>query len=256
MRLSAVLSVFILFFAGAGNALADTVNIYAAASTSEALDDILAAYDPGPGGQVAAAYAASSILARQIQAGAPADIFLSANEAWMDDLETRQRLAAGTRVDLLTNQLVLVAPRLLSFAFSFDSGASLADALGEGRLAMADPSGVPAGIYGREGLISLGQWERLEGKTVYGDSVRMALTWAARAEVAAAIVYSSDAYSTSSVTEVASFPADSHTPIRYPLAMIEGQQERPEVMAFYAYLRGARAAAIFATYGFEMATED
>lgn len=256
MRLSFVLSVLIAVLGSAGTALADTVNIYAAASTSEALNDILAAYDPDPGSEVIAIYAASSMLARQIEAGAPADIFLSANQAWMDELEARGRVGVGTRVDLLTNRLVLVAPRLLPFEYAFADGASLADALGDGRLAMADPGGVPAGIYGREALNHFEQWDGLEGKLVFGDSVRAALSWVARAEVNAAIVYSSDAYSTFSVAVVDTFPEESHAPIRYPLAIIEGRQMRPEVMAFYAYLRGPRAAAIFSAYGFDLDTDE
>lgn len=256
MRTIFVSFVFVLFLGAWQNALADSVNIYAAASTSEALDDILAAYDPAPGDEIAAIYASSSTLARQIEAGAPADIFLSANEAWMDELETNQRIAAGTRVDLLTNNLVLVAPRMLPFEYAIDGGTSLAGALGDGRLAIGDPNGVPAGIYAREALTSLREWSALQDNLVYGDSVRAALTWAARAEVSAAIVYESDAFSTLSVSSVATFPASSHTPIRYPLAIIEGSEERAAVLAFHSYLHGPRARAIFEAYGFGIAEEN
>ena len=133
-------------------ARADSVNIYAAASTAEALDEILALYGADTGREVTAVYAASSTLARQITAGAPADLFLSANVAWMDDLETRELIAPGSRENLLSNRLALVAPRMLPLGWTPGSGQSLAEAIGDGRLAMGDPSGVPAGIYAREAL--------------------------------------------------------------------------------------------------------
>jgi molybdate transport system substrate-binding protein len=256
MRLSIVLSVVCLFLGLAQSASADDVNIYAAASTADAIDDILAAYRPPAGSEVVATYAASSTLARQIDAGAPADLYLSANETWMDDLQTRQRLAAGSRVNLLTNELVLVAPRMLPLTYEPSAGPTLAETLDGGRLAIGDPDGVPAGIYAREALTALGEWDAVQDDLVYGDSVRAALTWAARAEVRAAIVYASDTYSTISVVRVATFPEGTHTPIRYPLAMVSGSEERPEVLAFYEYLRGAQAREIFEAYGFGSADED
>jgi len=256
MRLSVVLSVVVLFLGLVQIARADTVNIYAAASTSDAIDDILAAYRAPSGSQVIATYAASSTLARQIDAGAPADIYLSANELWMDDLETRERIAAGSRISLLTNELVLVAPRMLPLAYEIEGEVSLSEMLGDRRLAMGDPEAVPAGIYGREALTNLGEWDALEGKLVFGESVRTALNWAARAEVGAAIVYRSDTYSTQSISRVLTFPSSSHAPIRYPLAMVEGRDENPEVLAFYAFLQGPQAREIFAAYGFGLVRDE
>lgn len=253
MRLSIVLSVIAILAGLAPVARADNVNIYAAASTADALNDILAAYDAPAGTEVIATYAASSTLARQIAGGAPAQIYLSANQAWMDDLEERELLAPGTRIDLLSNRLVLVRPRMLPLDFEFGGNTTLADALGDRRLAMGDPGGVPAGIYGQEALVSLGEWNGLQDNLVFGDTVRAAVTWAAWAEVGAAIVYESDTYSTQSIARVLTFPENTHTPIRYPLAMVGGSEERPEVMAFYAFLRGPQAAAIFEAYGFGLA---
>jgi len=255
MRLSIVLSVIGLSLGLAGQSLADTVNIFAAASTSDAIEEIIDAYTPPIGTSVGGIYAASSTLAQQIEAGAPADIYLSANEAWMDDLASRERIAAGTRVDLLTNDLVLVAPRMLPLDYTPGGEVSLAGVLDEGLLAIGDPDTVPAGIYAREALTNLGEWDALSDNLIPGDSVRTALTWAARAEVRAAIVYGSDTYSTMSVSRVATFPADSHSPIVYPMGMIAGSEDRPAVLAFYEFLRGPEAADIFEAYGFGLADE-
>lgn len=249
MRFSFFFGVFTLFLGLAGNALADNVNIYAAASTSEALDEIIATYQPNPGDQVVAIYGGSSTLARQIQSGAPADIFLSANRAWMDHLVATDLIDVASRFDGLSNELVLVAPRMVPFEYSFQSGASLGEALGDGRLAMGDVGGVPAGIYGRQGLEHFGQWDDVEDRLVFGDSVRAALTWAARAEVAAAIVYETDAQATFSVVIVDRFPPEAHDPIRYPFALVAGH-DSPAGLAFYAYLTGPEAAEIFRAYGF------
>lgn len=251
MRLSIVLSVLLLL--GSGIARADTVNIYAAASTADALNDILEVYEETARDNVVATFAASSTLARQIEAGAPADIFLSANVAWMDDLASRQRLAAASRVDLLSNRLVLVTPRMLPISYDGSSGASLSEALGNRHLALGDPDGVPAGLYAREALTALGEWDANQDNMVFGDSVRAALTWAARAEVGAAVVYASDTFATQSVRRLMTFDEATHTPIRYPLAIIDGSEGRPEVLALYEFLQGPEAAAVFEDYGFGLA---
>ncbi len=249
MQFLAVFSVFILFLTTPGIAIADSVNIYAAASTSEALDEVIANYRPNPGDEVVVIYGGSSTLARQIQSGAPADIFLSANELWMDHLQSEDLIDAASRQNRLSNTLVLIAPRMTPMEYSLQSGEPLAEALGEGRLAMGDVGGVPAGIYGQQGLEHFGQWEGVQDKLVFGDSVRAALTWAARAEVSAAIVYETDALSTFSVVIVDHFPANSHDPIHYPSAIM-ADRDRPAVQAFYAYLVGPEAAEIFRAYGF------
>jgi len=144
---------------------------------------------------------------------------------------------------------------MLPLAYTVGGEQTLSDVFGDGRLAMGDPDGVPAGMYARETLTHLGEWEALEDRLVYGDSVRAALTWAAQAEVRAAIVYLSDTYSTQSVVRVATFPAESHSPIVYPIAIVAGSEERPSVLAFYEYLRGPEARDIFAAYGFGRAED-
>lgn len=244
-----VLILFVLVLVNLPVAHADTVQVYAAASTSDALNDVIASYRGNEGDEIVAVYGGSSTLARQIQMGAPADIYISANQAWMDHLAAEDAIDLATRFDGLTNQLVLVAPRMTAFEFSFESGASLGEALGTGRLAMADANGVPAGIYGREALEHFGQWQSVEDKVVYGDSVRAALAWVARAEVPAGIVYETDAAASFSVVVVDRFPADSHASIVYPFAILN-DQDRPAVLAFYAYLTGPEAAAIFRMHGF------
>ena len=233
----------------AGSALADTVQVYAAASTSDALNEVITSYRANEGDNVVAVYGGSSTIARQIMHGAPADIYISANEAWVDQLAADELIDFASRVDALSNELVLIAPRMAPLDFSFESGASLADALGEGRLAMADANGVPAGIYGQQALSHLSQWDGVEGKVVYGDSVRAALAWVARAEATAGIVYATDADAAFSVVVVDRIPQSSHEAITYPFAMM-ADHDRPAVMAFYAYLTGPDAAAIFRMHGF------
>jgi len=256
MRLSFVLSVFALLAALSAPTRADTINIYAAASTADALNDILAAYQPAPGNDVKAIYAASSTLARQIQAGADADLYLSANGAWMDELQDGDLIASATRIDLLSNRLVLVTPRMLPIEFAPDTGTTLGAALGDRRLAIANPSGVPAGIYARETLTARGEWDALQDNIVIGDTVRSALTWAAWAEVGAAIVYESDTYATQSVRRIMTYPEDSHSPIRYPLGIIAGSEDDPEALSFYEFLRGPEASEIFRAYGFGVIDQD
>ncbi len=256
MKLFAYSFVVVLVLGLSGTANADSVNIYAAASTSDAVEALIIAYGANDDDQVVPIFAGTSILARQIDQGAPADIFLSANEAWMDHLEARGQTAPGTRANLLTNRLVLVTPRLAAMDYDFASAAGLSAALGEQRLALADPGGVPAGIYAQQALSARGEWDSIEDQLVFGDSVRVALTWVARAEVRAAVVYRSDALTTMSVAVLGTYPEDSHPPIRYPVAIISGSERRPEVLAFYAFLRGPQARLIFEDYGFGVVDQD
>ena len=245
----------ILFSMVISSAFADTVQVYAAASTSDALADVIASYRANEGDQIVAIYGGSSTIARQIQSGAPADIYISANEAWMDYLAAEDAIDIASRHNGLTNQLVLVAPRMTGLEYSLTGDVSLADALGEGRLAMADATGVPAGIYGREALEHFDQWEGVQDKVVYGDSVRAALAWVARAEVPLGVVYETDAIAAFSVVIVDRFPAESHASIVYPFAILE-DRDRPAVLAFYAYLTGPEAAAIFRMHGFGSTDQD
>ncbi len=239
-----------LLVLGAGPARADRpVTIFAAASTMEAVNAVARAYEASGRGAVRPVFAASSTLALQIAHGAPADLFLSANTAWMDDLEQRGVLEPRTRIDLLGNALVLIAPRESPLDLEIAPGFALAAALSERRLAMGDPAHVPAGIYAKAALERLGVWSRVAGRVAFLGDVRAALILVDRGEAAAGIVYASDTRVAPRVRVVGTFPADSHPPIVYPLAVVAGRRG-PAVMALYAYLRGPEARALFRARGF------
>lgn len=247
-RLAGLATVF-LVLGGSPVRAAQPVTIFAAASTMEALDAVARAYEAGGRGAVRLVFAASSTLALQIARGAPADLFLSANTAWMDDLERRGAIEPRTRIDLLGNTLVLIVPRDSPLDLEIAPGFALAAALSERRLAMGDPAHVPAGIYAKAALERLGVWSRVAGRVAFLGNVRAALTLVDRGEVAAGIVYASDARVAPRVRVVGAFPANSHPPIVFPLAVVAGRRD-PEVMALYAYLRGPEARALFQARGF------
>ena len=173
--------------------MAQEVLVFAAASLQDAFDAVIEEYQAQGGGEVSASYASSSTLARQIEQGAPADVFISANPEWMDYLEERGLLRAGSRTDLLGNGLVLVAPPESETTVEIAPGFDLAGALDGGRLAMGDPDHVPAGIYGRAALESLGVWQAVEPQVARADNVRAALALVARGEAPLGMVYRSDA---------------------------------------------------------------
>ncbi len=225
------------------------VTIFAAASTGGAIEAVARDYEAGGGGPVRTVLAASSTLARQIDHGAPADLYLSANVAWMDWLAARSAVAPNSRIDLLGNSLVLIAPADRPFQIAVAPGFALAEALGGGRLAMADPDHVPAGIYARAALSALGVWSQVAPRAVYSNDVRAALVLVERGEVAAGIVYASDARASARVRVVAEFPPDTHPPIVYPLAILR-DRDWPTVRDFHRYLQGPRAGAIFRARGF------
>lgn len=231
--------------------LADTL-VFAAASTTDALDSIAAAFANKHLGTISSSYSSSSTLAKQIENGAPAAIFLSADEQWMDYLDSRKLLIAGTRSDLLGNALVLVAPNEpdAPIHVTIEAGFPLARLLGNGRLAMGDPAHVPAGLYGKAALESLGVWEQVKDRVAAGESVRAALAFVERGETPLGIVYATDAAASAKVREVGTFPESSHPKILYPVALIAGH-DTPEARAFLAFLAGPEARAIFAKYGFQ-----
>lgn len=235
-----------LFAAGAS---AQDVTIFAAASTTSAVLEIAEAFEAASGIRVRPVFAASSTLAKQIDAGAPADIFLSANNAWMDYLQSRDRLAPGTRVDLLSNRLVLIAPADSDWSLTVAPGFPLAAALGDRRLVIGDPSHVPAGIYAKAALVTLGVWGDIAPKAAFAGDVRAALVLVERGEAAAGLVYASDAAIDARVRVVAPIPPGSHPPITFPLAVAVGRAS-PEVTRFYRYLAGAEARARFEAHGF------
>ncbi|TDL84342.1 molybdate ABC transporter substrate-binding protein [Palleronia sediminis] len=232
---------------GAAAARAETVTVFAAASLKTALDEIAPGFEAATGHDLRLSYAGSSALARQIEACAPADIFISANPDWMDRLDAAGLLAAGTRADLLTNRLVLVAHGAEAAPLAL--GPRIGARLGEGRLAMALVDAVPAGIYGRAALRSLGLWDDLAPRVAQADNVRAALLLVARGAAPLGIVYETDALSEPRVSVVATFPEDSHPPILYPAAALEGR-DGPAARAFLAHLSGEQAGAVFARLGF------
>ena len=222
--------------------------VFAAASLSEALDEVGRAFTTRTGVRVNASYAASSVLAKQIEAGAPADAFFSADLAWVDYLDERGLLKRGSRRDLLGNSLVLIAPADSPLRLSIAPGFDLTAALGEGRLATADPDSVPAGKYARAALTKLGVWQSVSDRLVRGENVRAALAYVARGEAPLGIVYQTDAQAEKRVRVVGVFPEDSHSPITYALALTV--RARPEAARFADFLASETARQIFTRYGF------
>lgn len=230
---------------------ATTVTVFAAASLTEAMQAVGDAYADASGGTVRFSFAASSTLARQILAGAPAQVYCSASEDWMDELERHGLVEAGTRRSPFGNSLVLVAPKAVGMPpLTIDAGLDLAARLGrDGRLAVGDPAHVPAGIYARQALRALGLWDTLAPRLAPADNVRAALALVARGEAPYGIVYATDAALSDAVTVLGTFPADTHPPIAYPCAIVKGQGDSA-VRAFFDFLTGPQALAIFARFGF------
>lgn len=225
---------------------APPLTIFAAASTTDAVEAVIERYESLGGGPVRASFAASSTLAKQLAAGAPGAVYLSANEAWMDWLAARDGIIGDSRVDLLANDLVLIVPKGAEAPESLDG---LSGYLDDGRLAMGDPTHVPAGRYARAALERLGLWQDLRRKAAFGSDVRAALALVGRGEAEAGIVYATDARISKDVRVAARFPADSHPPIRYLLALVSGRAT-PAARDFHAFLRGQEAAAVFRDHGF------
>jgi len=218
--------------------------VLAASSLQEGLTQAAAAWQAQGHAAPRLSFAASSALARQVEGGAPADLFLSADEEWMDHLETAGLLRPGTRTTLLTGDLVVVAP-----AGSTVTGIA---ALRSGRVALGDPAAVPAGRYARAALESLGQWADLAPRVVPAENVRAALALVERGEVDSGIVYATDALASSKVMVVWRFPASSHPPIRYPAAVLASSTSA-DAAGFLAFLSGQEARRIFTAHGFGVA---
>ena len=206
--------------------------VLAAASLQEAMTAAANAWAAQRHGRPVLSFAASSALARQIRSGAPADLFVSADEEWMDDVEKAGFVQRGSRADMAGNRLVLIAPARAPLRLRITRGLPIARALGGSRLAMANPDSVPAGKYGRAALTALGVWPDVANRLALGDNVRSALTLVERGEARLGIVYATDARASKAVVLVDSFPAGSHAPIRYPLARLSAIRERvdPERM--------------------------
>jgi len=226
-----------------------SLTAFAAASMKNAIDDIDAAFAAKTGVKVTASYAASSVLARQIEQGAPADIFMSADIDWMDYAAAKKTINESTRVNLLGNSLVLIAPKDSKVdKVMIGQGFDLAKLAGPGRIATGDVSAVPVGKYARAALEKLGAWQATEPKFAMAESVRAALTLVARGEAALGIVYATDAKVEPGVKIIGTFPADSHPPIVYPVAATTSA--KPEAADYLAFLRSPAAKTIFEKYGF------
>ena len=230
-------------------AAAEEVVVFAAASMKTALDEVAAGWMAETGHSVVLSYAGSGTLAKQIIAGAPADIFVSAAANWMDEVEKAGLVAEGTRRDLFGNRLVLIAHGTDAPPVTIAPGVDLAALLGEDRLAMALVDSVPAGQYGKAALAALGQWDAVAPKVAQADNVRAALALVATGEAPLGIVYATDAAAEDDVTVVATFPAESHPPIIYPGALMAGAAD-PADRAFFEALTSDAADAAFLRQGF------
>ncbi len=237
---------------GPAIAAAEGVTVFAAASLATALGEIETGFEAATGQDVTVSLAGSSALARQIQQGAPADIFISASPEWMDTVEADGLIAEGSRFDLLGNTLVLVAFGAEAEPVEIGPGLDLSALLGEGRLAMALVDSVPAGVYGKAALESLGLWASVAPRVAQADNVRAALAFVASGEAPLGIVYATDAAAEDDVTVVGTFPPETHPPIIYPAAALAASDTLLSE-AFLAYLRGPEARAVFEAEGFELA---
>jgi molybdate transport system substrate-binding protein len=245
---------FVTFFVSAlslriPSARADSILVFAAASLKETLENAGKAFTADTGTEVKFSFAASSALAKQIEAGAPADLFASADLKWMDYLDEKKFIRSETRKNIIGNRLVIVAPQssvLKSIEFTEEA---FTKALGDGKLATGEVNSVPAGIYAKSALQNLKLWTLVEPKLAQADNVRAALAFVARNEAPLGIVYETDARVEPQVKIIARFPAESHAPIIYPCA-VTGQSKSPEAEHFLNYLTSPKAKAIFETAGF------
>ena len=227
----------------------NSVTIFAAASMKNALDDVDAAFSKATGIKVVASYDASSALIKQIEAGAPADVFVSADLKWMDYGVENKLIKEASRVNLLGNTLVLIAPKASKIGkVTIAPGFDLARLAGDGRIATGDVKAVPVGLYAKDALEKLGIWAAVAPKMAMTSNVRAALVLVARGEAPLGIVYSTDANVEPGVKIVGVFPEDSHPPIVYPVGAT--MNSKPETAAYLAFLRSSAALTIFGRYGF------
>jgi molybdate transport system substrate-binding protein len=226
-----------------------SITVFAAASMKNALDDVDAAFTKKTGTKVVASYDASSALMKQIEGGAPADVFVSADLKWMDYGSQKKLINDATRVNLLGNELVLIAPKDSKIGnVTLAPGFDLAKLAGDGRIATGDVKAVPVGIYAQAALDKLGIWSAVEPKMAMTANVRAALTLVARGEAVLGIVYATDAKVEPGVKVVSVFPESSHPPIIYPVAATTGA--KPDATPYLAFLSSSAAKTIFESYGF------
>ena len=229
---------------------ADKITVFAAASLTNALQEIATQYQQGKDVQVVSSFASSSTLARQIEQGAPADLFISADQQWMDYAIDKQQMVKDSRYTLLDNDLVLIAAKDSKLdKVAITPQTDWQQLLNGERLAVGDPDHVPAGIYAKEALQNLKAWSQLAPKLARANNVRSAMALVERQETQLGIVYGSDALASDKVKVVGVFPVDSHKPVEYPMAIVKDHNS-PTVSAFYTYLKSPQAAAVFKRYGF------
>jgi molybdate transport system substrate-binding protein len=229
-------------------ALADTITVFAAASLKEALDTAARPFMETTGHKVVVSYAGSNALAKQIESGAPAVMFISADTDWVDYVQSKNLTLPQTRRDLLTNDLVLIAPARSDAKITIAPGFALGAAVGNGRLAIANPDAVPAGKYARAALTALGAWSGVEKKLAPAENVRAALLLVSRGEVPFGIVYRTDAMADPGVRIVDAFPAGSHPPIVYPMVLLKGAT--PAARDLATYLGSPPAREMWKRFGF------
>ena len=248
-RVFALLGLAVALAGATPAAAQETVTVFVAASLKNALDDANAAFTKATGVKVTASYAASSALAKQIEQGAPADVFISADLKWMDYANERKLIKPDTRVNLLGNRLVLIAPQDSKLdRIAIGNGFDIARLAGDGRIAVADVKAVPAGLYAKAALEKLGAWKAAEPKLAQAENVRATLAFVARGETPIGIVYETDAKIEPKVKIVGIFPDGSHEPVIYPAAATAAA--KPGAARYLGFLRSGAAKAIFEKYGF------
>jgi molybdate transport system substrate-binding protein len=252
----ALLRLVLAGFLAAAPLQAAEVTVFAAASLKTALDEIAAGWQAESGNRAVLSYGGSAALAKQIMQGAPADVFISAAPEWMDAVAEAGRIVPESRVDILGNRLVLIAHGAGVAPVTLDAATDLAGMLGGGRLSMAMVDSVPAGQYGREALTSLGLWDSVKDSLAQSENVRVALQLVSLGEAPLGIVYASDAIAdAATVSVVATFPEESHSPIIYPAAVIAAGS-KPESQAFVDYLSSPAARVVFEAQGFTVLSPD
>jgi molybdate transport system substrate-binding protein len=232
--------------------------VFAAASMKTALDAVAAAWKANTGKTTAISYASSAVLAKQIEQGAPADIFISADQPWMDYLEKAKDILPGTRKNLVENQLVLIEPANGTQTIKIAPGFDLAGATGDGKIAVCTVTSCPGGVYAKQSFEKLGIWAKVEPKLAQADNIRNALNLVARGEAKFGVVYLTDAVAEPNVKVIDTFPSSSHEPIVYPVALVQtakGGSKNPDVHSFFAFLFSPEAGKILSDQGFTVVKE-
>lgn len=237
-------SVFIQTHAFAGN----TITVYAAASLTNAVNELETLYEQKNKTEVKTSFAGSSTLAKQIEAGAPADVFISADVQWMDYLQNKQLVVPADRINLLGNRLVVITPKDRPIKLKMDKSVDSTKAI-QGKLCTGDTKSVPVGKYAKQALTSLGWWEKLEPRLVETEDVRAALNFVARGECQVGIVYATDAAISKDVVVAGIFPENTHPPIIYPVGLIK---KNADSVKFYKFLQSGQAKVVFKKYGFSV----